>query len=68
GTKIYPPPVPEILMVNWYRCRYLSDKTLSYQDILEFLKKITEMQIKWMHIEVLRKHDNKQLFSKAQGE
>ncbi|MCS6954951.1 MAG: NADP-dependent isocitrate dehydrogenase [Candidatus Calescibacterium sp.] len=68
GTKIYPPPVPEILMVNWYRCRYLSDKALSYQDILEFLKKITELQIKWMHIEVLRKHDNKHLFSKAQGE
>ncbi|MCS7165418.1 MAG: NADP-dependent isocitrate dehydrogenase [Candidatus Calescibacterium sp.] len=68
GTKIYPPPVPEILMVNWYRCRYLSNQALSHQDILEFLKKITELQIKWMHIEILRKHNDKELFSKAQGE
>ncbi len=68
GTKIYPPPIPEILMVNWYRCRYISTQPVNYQDVLEFLSVITEKNIKWMHIEVLRKYNDIEMFSKAQGE
>ncbi len=68
GTRIYPPPVPEILMVNWYRCRYLANEELELKEIVEFLKNVTEKGIKWMHVEVLRKQDNKEMFSKAQGE
>lgn len=68
GTKIYPPPTPEIILVNCYRCRYISQQELNYQDILEFIKSITEKGIKWIHIELLKKQDNKNLFSLAQGE
>ncbi|MFN3478010.1 MAG: isocitrate/isopropylmalate family dehydrogenase [bacterium] len=68
GTKIYPPPTPDILMVNWYRCRYLSQEPITYQDILHFLTKIEEENIKWMQIEVLQKEDDKNMFSVAQGE
>ncbi|MEN3015345.1 MAG: isocitrate/isopropylmalate family dehydrogenase [bacterium] len=68
GTKIYPPPTPDIIMVNWFRCRYLSDTPLEYKDILEFLEEISKQGIKWMHIEILRKEGSKELFSKAQGE
>lgn len=68
GTKIYPPPTPEIILVNCYRCRYISQQEISYQDIVEFIKSITEKGIKWIHIELLKKQDNKNLFSLAQGE
>jgi len=65
GTKVYPPPTPDILMVNWYRCRYLSDEEITHKDVIDFLSNV---DIKWMHIELLQKEDGKEMFSKAQGE
>lgn len=68
GTKIYPPPTPDILMVNWYRCRYLSKEPITYKDVLEFLSKMEEENIKWMHVEILQREKGKNMFSVAQGE
>lgn len=68
GTKIYPPPTPDILMVNWYRCRYLSQLPITYKDVLDFLSEMEKENIKWMHVEILHREKDKNLFSAAQGE
>ena len=47
GTRIYPPPVPEIDLLDWPRCRYVSDETLSDADIDEMVEKITSLGFTW---------------------
>ncbi|HSR52037.1 MAG TPA: isocitrate/isopropylmalate family dehydrogenase [Acidobacteriota bacterium] len=67
GTKMYPGPVPDILMVDWYRCRYLADEDVSDQQIQDLLDKVSQAY-EWMHVEKLHVSNGQQMFSRAQGE
>lgn len=67
GTKIYPGPRPESRIVDWHCCRFLSEDPISDQDLLDFLKVLSE-RFTWMHVEKLRYQDGYAMFSMAQGE
>ncbi|MEB3236674.1 MAG: isocitrate/isopropylmalate family dehydrogenase [Candidatus Sericytochromatia bacterium] len=67
GTKVWPGPLPDIRMVNWYRCRYVSDAAVSEADVMAALSAVANV-CTWVHIERLRTMDGKAMYSKAQGE
>lgn len=67
GTKMYPGPVPDIFLVDWYRCRYLSDGEVSEEEIRELLAQVSK-SYRWMHVEKLHVANGRQMFSRAQGE
>lgn len=68
GTKVYPPPVPPITMVNWYRCRYLAESPITTADVHALLEELERHGIRWMQVELLCTDGETPMFSKAQGE
>lgn len=56
GTKIWPGPLPDILIVDWHRCRYLADGAVTDADILALLTEISS-KFTWMHVEKLYHSD-----------
>ncbi|MEN3027537.1 MAG: isocitrate dehydrogenase, partial [Chlorobiota bacterium] len=68
GTKVFPGPPPPILLVDWYRCRYLADEPLQHADIVQALAELTHRGVVWMHVEKLHHVNGTALYSKAQGE
>ncbi|GIV56738.1 MAG: hypothetical protein KatS3mg040_1506 [Candidatus Kapaibacterium sp.] len=68
GTKVYPPPVPPITMVNWYRCRYIAQQPISSEAIHALLAEVERLGIRWMHVELLTREGDIPMYSKAQGE
>ncbi|MCX8051259.1 MAG: isocitrate dehydrogenase [Chlorobi bacterium] len=68
GTKVYPPPVPPITMVNWYRCRYLAESPIATADVHALLEELERHGIRWMQVELLCTDGETPMFSKAQGE
>ncbi|MEB3329337.1 MAG: isocitrate/isopropylmalate family dehydrogenase [Candidatus Sericytochromatia bacterium] len=67
GTKVYPGPAPDILLVDWHRCRYLAESEVSEQDVVKLLGEVGQ-HCTWMHVEKLRHADGAPCYSKAQGE
>jgi isocitrate dehydrogenase len=67
GTKVYPGEMPDILLVDWHHCRFLSDSEIHESDIFELLDEISK-NFKWIHIEKIFEFDGKPAFSKSQGE
>ncbi len=68
GTKVYPGPTPPIVLVDWYRCRYLAEEPLSETELLEALSTLTADGVVWMHVEKLHHVNGTALYSRAQGE
>lgn len=68
GTKVWPGPTPDILLVDHYRCRYIADGTVTRQDILGLLTEITASGMQWCHVELLNEASGQARYSKAQGE
>lgn len=69
GTKVFPGET-ETSCVNHWRCRFINRNggDISDRQIYDLLYKISEMHIKWVHIEKLQFFEGKAAFSKAQGE
>ncbi len=67
GTKIYPGVVPDILLVDCFRSRWIAEMPLSNDEILEFLNNFPK-EYTWVHIEKLHKEGETPMYSKAQGE
>lgn len=67
GTKIYPGILPDILLVDCFRCRWTSSEVLSNDDILDFLNNFPK-EYTWVHIEKLHNEGETPMYSKAQGE
>lgn len=68
GTKVWPGELPDILLVDHYRCRYVSDETVTRKQVLELLEALTDIGIVWCHVELLNHVGNQVRYSKAQGE
>ncbi|HSW35872.1 MAG TPA: hypothetical protein VLH18_04630 [Candidatus Limnocylindrales bacterium] len=46
GTKVWPGFVsPDLMLVNWYRCRFMASSDITDQDVDSFL---TELSKKWL--------------------
>jgi len=67
GTKIYPGEVPDIVIVDCQRCRYIADEEITQSDIMDFLNAFPA-ELPWVHIEKLHEENGIALYSKAQGE
>ncbi|GBD07422.1 Isocitrate dehydrogenase [NADP] [bacterium HR21] len=68
GTKVYPGITPPILLVDWYRCRYLAEEALTHAELAAALAELTAAGVEWMHVEKLHHVNGTALYSKAQGE
>jgi hypothetical protein len=68
GTKVWPGPTPDILLVDHYRCRYVSDAPISRQEALGVLTELTAQQVEWLHVELLWNNAGEAKYTKAQGE
>ena len=74
GTKVYPGELPDIWLVDHYRCRYIArniEGEFNYiddEDIFNLIKTISSYKIKWVHIEKLQLINGELGYSKAQGE
>ncbi len=67
GTKVFPGPTPDILLVDVYRCRYLAGGPVQDADILALLAQL-EAPLRWVHVEKLQASGSEARYSKAQGE
>lgn len=68
GTKVWPGPTPDILLVDHFRCRYVAKTPVARQQILEVLSHLTEQGVQWLHVELLWNDAGVAKYSKAQGE
>jgi len=64
GTKVWPgEPRPDLLMVNWYRCRFLAESVITDRDIDNFLARLSENWL-WSAAQKLWFYDDEPGFSK----
>jgi hypothetical protein len=68
GTKVWPGKTPDILLVDHFRCRFVSAQAVSRQDIRELLAGVEAAGFEWMHVELLHHDGGDARYSKAQGE
>ena len=68
GTKVWPGPTPDILLVDHFRCRYVADGAITRQEALGILAELTAQGKEWLHIELLWTDGNEAKYTKAQGE
>lgn len=65
GTRVFPPPAPDIEMADWHRCRYLSEQEVSSEKIDTLITYLTEQGFVWTKCQKLYIKDNVELFSQA---
>ena len=63
GTKVYPPPAPEIELLDWPRCRYLSDAEVTDADIDALIAHLTSLGWKWTKAQKLFRKEGVDQFS-----
>lgn len=68
GTKVWPGPKPDILIVDHHRCRYVSQTPVTRADVLNLVSEITAAGLVWCHVELLNQASGQIRYSKAQGE
>ncbi|HAI76819.1 MAG TPA: NADP-dependent isocitrate dehydrogenase [Microscillaceae bacterium] len=67
GVKVYPDGLPETFCTDHWRCRYKTDKDVSYADIIELQTKVTQAGYKIIKTENLCRFDGVDVFSAGQG-
>lgn len=66
GTKVWPGFVsPDLMMVNWYRCRFMATGDVTDADVDAFLAVLTKKGWWWSAAQKLWTHDGEPAFSKA---
>lgn len=66
GTKVWPGFVsPDLLQVNWYRCRFMATKDVQDADVNIFLDALTKQGWWWSAAQKLWTYDGEPGFSKA---
>ncbi len=64
GTKVWPGFVsPDLLMVDWYRCRFMATDEVCDKDVDAFLTKFSEKWL-WSAAQKLWNYDGEPGFSK----
>lgn len=62
GTRVYPPPAPEIDFIDWFRCRYLAPSEVSHQDIDKLLSTLST-NFTWTKAQKLFEQNGSKAFS-----
>lgn len=64
GTKVWPGFVsPDLLLVDWYRCRFVAKGEITDKDVDEFLAKLSEKWL-WSAVQKLWNYDGEPGYSK----
>ena len=65
GTKVWPGYVsPDLLMVNWYRCRFMATKEIQDADVTTFLEQFGQKWW-WSAVQKLWTYNGEAGYSKA---
>lgn len=52
GTRLYPPPAPEIEVTDWFQCRYISSSEVTNDDIKHLISTL-DAHFTWTMIQKL---------------
>ncbi len=63
GTRVYPPPAPEMDLLDWPRCRYFSETPVEDAQIDELVAHITSLGWQWTKCQKLFRIDGVDGFS-----
>ncbi len=63
GTKVYPPPAPDMELMDWPRCRFLSDTEVTDKQIDDLVVHLTSLGWKWTATQKLFRKDGVDQFS-----
>lgn len=63
GTRVYPPPIPDIELVDYYRCRYLSEHEVSSEKVETLITYLTEQGFVWIQCIKLYFNNGEEQFS-----
>ena len=63
GTRVWPPPAPEIDISDWPRARYFSDAEVTDKQVDELAEAITGLGYQWTNVQKLFKIDGSNAFS-----
>lgn len=64
GATLWPGERPDIMMVNWHRCRYLAKGDVADADVMKAVSEL-DGKVQWVHIEKLHTFDGKEGYSLA---
>ena len=67
GTTVWPGDLPDILLVDHYRCRYIGEN-ITTKHVTDLLQLFDESNIRWCHVEQLCTADGMPRYSKSAGE
>ena|SRR5712692_8349276 len=62
GTKLYPPPAPEIEVTDWFQCRYVASSEIIHRDIDQLLLSLNP-DFTWTKAQKLYEKDGVNAFS-----
>ena len=62
GTKLYPPPTPEIDVTDWFQCRYIAFLEITHCNIDELLSFLSS-DFTWTKAQKLYEHNGANAFS-----
>ena len=66
GTKVWPGFVsPDLMMVNWYRCRFMATQDVKDSNVDAFLAALSKKGWWWSAAQKLWTHDGEAAYSKA---
>jgi Hypothetical protein TT1725 len=63
GTRVYPPPAPDVELSDWPQCRFLCESEVTYEQVDDLINTITALGFKWTMCEKLFKKDGENQFS-----
>lgn len=63
GTRVYPPPAPDVELSDWPQCRYLSDSEVTDAEVGAVIDELSAKGWRWTMCQKLYKQDGTSLFS-----
>lgn len=63
GTRIWPPPAPDMEPIDWPQCRFLSDSEVTDKDVDDLIVHLSSLGHRWTMCHKLFKKDGVNQFS-----
>jgi hypothetical protein len=63
GTKVWPPPAPDMHLLDWPRSRYVSDEEVTDQEIDELVAHLSGQGYRWTKCQKLFRKDGVNQYS-----
>lgn len=63
GTRVWPPPAPDVEISDWAQCRFLSDSVVGDKDVDQLVASLTGNGWRWTKCQKLYKKDGVNQFS-----